>query len=165
VRGGAIPLLVWGTLLVALLVINGIWTGDGIQVAMFGFAALVMYGAAVALLARSRQALRRGAPEHRSDPDVIPDLSLSSAVIALSAAAILFGFVWAHFLVFLGAGMLLLALGRLLLELRAERGSVRRVSSGERRAAGAPPSEEGRLAAQGHAAGEQPRPQRTESSG
>ena len=38
-RGGALPLLGWGCLLVVLMAINWIWTDDTIQVATFGFAA------------------------------------------------------------------------------------------------------------------------------
>ena len=33
----------WATLLVVLMAINWIWTGDAIQVGSFGFAALVIY--------------------------------------------------------------------------------------------------------------------------
>ena len=41
-RGGAIPVLAWGTLLAVLLAINWIWTGDAIQVGSFAFALLII---------------------------------------------------------------------------------------------------------------------------
>ena len=49
-RGGAIPLLCWGTLLVVLMALNWIWTGDAIQVGTFAFAAAVVLGSGLALV-------------------------------------------------------------------------------------------------------------------
>lgn len=131
-RGGAIPLLAWGTLLAVPLAINWIWTGDAIQVGEFGFAVLVIYGTAAALWLASRDAIRRGAPEARSEPEALPQASLAPVLVALSVAAILFGLVWANFLVYFGAGVLVLSLGRLALELRAERDSRRDARGGDR---------------------------------
>jgi hypothetical protein len=125
VRGGAIPLLAWGTLLLVLLAINWIWTDDAIQVSSFAFTVLAVYGAALLLWAAKREALRRGPPPPRGDPEPVPEASLSAVLIGLSVACILFGLAWAKFLVYFGAGVLALALGRLWLELRAERRSRR----------------------------------------
>ena len=61
-RGGAIPLLAWGSLLVVLLAINWIWTGDAIQIGSFAFAALAVYAGAGLLALTGRSALRRGIP-------------------------------------------------------------------------------------------------------
>ncbi len=124
-RGGSIPMLAWGTLLLILLAINWIWTGDAIQVGTFAFATLAGYGFALAFFVLSRDSIRRGPPAPRSRPEAIPELSLSAVAIGLSVAAILFGFVWTHFVVYFGAGMLVLSLGRLVVELRAERESLR----------------------------------------
>jgi hypothetical protein len=125
VRGGAIPLLAWGTLLVVLLAINWIWTSDAIQVGTFGFAALVIYGSAVVLWLARREALRRGPPEPRGDPEAVPEASIAAVLLGLSVACILFGLAWAKFLVYFGAGTLALSLGRLWLELRSESASRR----------------------------------------
>ena len=46
---------------------------------------------------------------------------------ASRSACILFGIVWAGFLIYFGAGVLVLSLGRLALELRAQRKSRREV--------------------------------------
>src|SRR5947209_18607250 len=101
-RGGSIPMLAWGTLLLILLAINWVWTGDAIQVGMFAFAALAVYGFALAFLALARDSIRRGPPKLTTEPQAAPELSLSAVAIGLSIAAILFGFVWAHFLVYFG---------------------------------------------------------------
>jgi hypothetical protein len=124
-RGGAIPLLAWATLLVVLLAINWIWTGDAIQVGSFAFAALAIYAGAGLLALTGRHALRRGPPPADSDPEAIPEASVAAVTIGLSIGCILFGIVWARFLVYFGAGVLVLSLGRIALELRAERDSRR----------------------------------------
>ncbi|HUO69052.1 MAG TPA: hypothetical protein VMV37_16040 [Gammaproteobacteria bacterium] len=126
-RGGAIPLLAWGTLLAAMLAINWIWTGDALQVGEFGFAVLVIYGGALLLWLASRDSITRGPPRPRGEPETLPQVSLAPVLIALSVAAILFGLVWANFLVYVGAGTLALSLGRLGIELRAERDTRRRI--------------------------------------
>ena len=119
-RGGAIPLLAWGTLLVVLMALNWIWTGDAIQVGTFAMAAGVVYAGAALLVARDRQALRRGAPPASDEPELVPEASLAAVVAGLSIACIGFGLVWAGFLIYFGAGVLVLSIGRLVLELRAE---------------------------------------------
>jgi hypothetical protein len=132
-RGGAIPILAWGTILVVLLAINWIWTGDAIQVGSFGFAALAVYGAAVLVWLTGRDALRRGAPLHRDEIDAVPQASASAAGVGIAIGAMLFGLAWARFLVYFGAGLLAFSLGRLWLEVRAERASRRDGALGERR--------------------------------
>lgn len=126
-RGGAIPLLAWGSLLVVLLAINWIWTGDAIQIASFAFAALAVYAGAGLLALTGRDALRRGPPPVSSEPETVPETSLAAVLVGLSIACILFGIVWAGFLIYFGAGVLVLSLGRLALELRAQRKSRREV--------------------------------------
>jgi hypothetical protein len=128
VRGGAIPLLAWGTLLAVLLAINWIWTGDAIQVGQFGFAVLAIYSGAALLVITGRGALRRGAPQGDPNPEAFPEASLAAVLVGLSVGCMLFGVVWATFLVYFGAGVLLLSLGRLAQERRAERDSFRRLT-------------------------------------
>jgi hypothetical protein len=123
VRGGAIPLLAWGTLLVVLLVGNLIWTGDAVQVGTFALAAGVVYTGAVLLVVWNRQALHTGPPPPDDEPEVVPEASLAAVLVGLSVACIGFGLVWAGFLSYFGAGVLVLSLGRLVLELRAEFGA------------------------------------------
>jgi hypothetical protein len=109
VRGGAIPILTWGSLLAVLGVINWIWTDDAIQVATFACAVFVALSVVVTLALRTRrEALRPGPPRPPSEPEAVPLASLGS------------------FLVYFGAGLLVASLGRVSLELRSERRSRER---------------------------------------
>ena len=132
-RGGAIPLLAWGALLAILGVINWIWTGDAIQVGTFAFAVLAVWlGAALLIALAGRVALRRGTQEPSAAPETVPQASLGAVVLALSVASILFGFVFGTFPIYFGAGLLIVSIGRLTVERRAELRTRRRVA-GERR--------------------------------
>jgi hypothetical protein len=131
VRGGAIPLLAWGALLAVLMTLNWIWTGDAIQVATFALAVVAVYTGAALLAATGRDALRRGPPAPTPGPEALPEASVAAVLVGLSIACILFGLVWSEFLIYFGAGVLVLSLGRVALELRTERESVRRLR-GER---------------------------------
>jgi hypothetical protein len=55
--------------------------------------------------------------------DSVPQASVAAAGIGVSLGCILFGIAWARFLVDFGIGVLVLSIGRLVLELRAERQS------------------------------------------
>jgi hypothetical protein len=120
-RGGSIPLIAWGTLLLVLFIINWIWNARAVSAAAAAFAALVIYAFAFALWLARREAIRRGPPEPSAEPQALPQMSLGAVLVGLSVAAMLFGFVWAQFLVFFGAALLIVSLGRVWLELRAER--------------------------------------------
>jgi hypothetical protein len=122
VRGGSIPLFVWGLLLVVLLVVNAVWTSDTIQVAEFGFAAGIVFLSAVAFAVASRgEALRRGAPVVSDDPEAVPTSSLGAVMVAVGFAALMFGLVFGRFLVYFGAGVVIASLGQVTRELRDER--------------------------------------------
>lgn len=120
-RGGAIPLLAWGTMLLVLYATNWIWEGRTVQIATTAFALVAIYGIGIALWLRRREALRRGEPRAAHEPEALPESSTGAALTGLALACILFGLVWARFLVLFGAAMLVLALGRSALELRAQR--------------------------------------------
>lgn len=124
-RGGAIPLLAWGTLLLILMVGNWVWTGDGLQVGLFALATGIIYASAALLVAWNRQAVRRGSPPATFEPEAVPHASLAAVLLGLGIACTGFGLVWAGFLIYFGAGVVVLSVGRLLLELRAERRDVR----------------------------------------
>jgi uncharacterized iron-regulated membrane protein len=132
VRGGAIPLLAWGTILLVLYSGNWIWEGRPIQVATTVFAILVIYGGAALLWLARRDAIERGPPPAEPEIDPIPEASTGAVLAALGVASILFGLAWALFLVYFGAGLLLAALGRIALELRAERRARKRAIAGRR---------------------------------
>jgi hypothetical protein len=122
-RGGSIPLIAWGTLLLVLFVGNWIWNARAVSAAAAAFAAFVVYAFAFALWLARRESIRRGPPEPSAEAQALPQMSLGAVLVGLSVAAILFGFVWAQFLVFFGVALLILSLGRVWLELRAERAS------------------------------------------
>lgn len=124
-RGGAIPMLAWGTLLLVLLIGNWIWTGDSVQIGLFAMATGLIYATAALLVAWNREAVRRGPPPPAADPDVVPQASLAATLVGLGIACIGFGLVWAGFLIYFGAAVVVLSLGRMVLELRAELREVR----------------------------------------
>lgn len=119
-KGGAIPLLAWGSLLLVLLTINWIWTGDAIQVGSLAFAVIVVLGSVGSLALKNREALRRGAPDPQIEPEAVPQASLGAALAGFAIATFMFGFVFGTFLIFFGAGLLVASLGRLVVELRAQ---------------------------------------------
>jgi hypothetical protein len=122
VRGGSIPLFAWGILLVVLLAVNAVWTSDTIQVALFGFAAGVVFLSAIAFGVASRgEGLRRGAPPASDDPEAVPTSSLGAVMVAVGFAALMFGLVFGRFLVYFGAGVVIASLGQVTRELRDER--------------------------------------------
>ena len=126
-RGGALPLLVWSCLLGALMATNVIWTGDAIQAATFGFALLVNVASIVGLAVFSRQrALRRGAPEYDGRPEAAPDISFGAALAAVGFAALVFGLAFGHFFIYLGAGLMVIGVARVGVELRSQRRSLER---------------------------------------
>lgn len=127
-RGGAIPLLVWATLLALLGAGNLVWTGDAIQAATFALAVVLVIGFALALVAVDRGALRRGPPPAVARPrrETLPAFSIAPVGIALALAAVLFGVAFGHFSIYFGCGLLALSLGRLAVELRAARQTRRR---------------------------------------
>jgi hypothetical protein len=124
-RGGAIPVLAWGTLLLVLFIGNWIWDAKAVNAAEAVFAALVIYAYGAFLWLMRREAIRRGPPPPRTEVETLPQMSLGAVLAGLSVAAMLFGLVWAQFLVYFGLGLLLLSLGRVWLELRSERASRR----------------------------------------
>jgi hypothetical protein len=134
VRGGAIPILAWGLLLFILFIGNSVWNVRLVDSLAAGFAALAifLFGAALILLG-GRTAVRRGPPEHSADPTPVAAASVGAAACGVAIACILFGFVFGSFLIYFGAGLLAFALGRVVVEVRAERALLRELSTGRRR--------------------------------
>lgn len=126
-RGGALPVIVWGCLLGALMAINAIWTGDTIQIGTFGFAMLVILASVVALaLSSRRRAVRRGAPEEDERPDTVPDISFGAALAAIGFGALIFGLAFGHFFIYFGAALVVIGVARVGVELRAQRRTLER---------------------------------------
>lgn len=122
-RGGAIPVLAWGTILLVLAIGNWVWDAKPVNGAAASAAVAIVYVFGVALWLSRREAIRRGPPEARPALDSVPQASLAAAGIGVSLGCILFGIAWAKFLVDFGVGLLVLCVGRLVLEIRSERRS------------------------------------------
>ena len=125
-RGGAIPILAWGTLLLVLCIGNWVWDDKPVNGAAATAAVVIVYAFGIALWLARREAIRRGPPEPVTEPEAVPAASVAAVVIGLSVGCALFGLAWSKFLLYFGVGMLVLSLGRLVIELRSERATRRR---------------------------------------
>ena len=87
-RGGAIPLLVWGLILALLYALNVVWTGKGLDAAMAGFALAATLGTAAAFIAlRPREALKKGEPPPSPEPQAISSASYGAVLLAVGVGA------------------------------------------------------------------------------
>lgn len=120
-RGGALPLLCWALLLTVTGTLNAIWTGDLIQTGTFAAAVFAILTTAIVLIVRSPEAARKGEPARRTRPEPIPTTSAAAAFTAVGVGMLVFGFAFGHFPIYFGAGMIVVGLGRLAIELRAQR--------------------------------------------
>ena len=109
-RGGAPAMFAFAALLALFGAINAVWSGDGFQIALTGFAVLVVATSGVLAIFTGR---RRG-------PVALPRRSAPAAVAGLSVVLMLFGLVWATFLIWAGAVLLIAALARIGGELSAQ---------------------------------------------
>ena len=132
-RGGAIPMLTWATILLVLFIGNWIWDAKPVNVEEAAAAALIIYAFGAAIWAARPEAIRRGPPPPRTEDEVIPQASVAAMVIGLAAGCALFGLAWAKFLLYFGIAMFVLGLGRLIVEHRAQRATRRRVLGEEER--------------------------------
>jgi uncharacterized iron-regulated membrane protein len=130
VRGGAIPLLAWGTLLLVLYAGNWIWEGKLVPALETSFAIVVIYAGGVILWLSRREAIKRGPPPAQAKVEALPTISVAATVAGLSVGTFLFGLVWTTFLIAFGAGVLCLSLGRIALEVRAQQRSRSRLAEG-----------------------------------
>jgi uncharacterized iron-regulated membrane protein len=132
-RGGAIPLLAWGTILLVLAIGNWVWDAKTVNGLAATGAVVIIYGFGVAMWVARREAIRRGPPEPREEVEHVPQMSVAAMAMGLSAGCALFGLAWAKFLLYFGIAMFVLSLGRLVIELRAERATRRALlNNGER---------------------------------
>lgn len=124
-RGGALPVLVWAALLTLLLAGNWIWAGTTIQAGQFGFALIVLLLWAALLTLARREALKRGPPGPERGAESVPDISFGAVGVALGIGSVVFGLAFGNFMIYFGLGLLALSAGRLAIELRASRRSLR----------------------------------------
>jgi len=124
-RGGALPLVFWAMLLSTAGALNAVWTGDDIQIAMFGAAVLLTLVTAAVLIARRREALHTGEPTRPSKPEPVTHTSFGVVIAAVGFGAFMFGFTFGHFFIYFGIGLMVAGLGRLALELLHQRRAMR----------------------------------------
>ncbi len=129
-RGGSLPLLGWAALNLVLLIGDWVWQGPQLGVALTAFTVLVINAFAFVYWLLRRDAVRRGAPAYRSDPEALPRVSVASAGAGVSVGLILFGIVFGKFLVYVGGALLIFTLGRLLRELSWQRRTMRGIERG-----------------------------------
>jgi hypothetical protein len=133
-RGGAIPLLVWALILTVLYALNVVWTGNGVNAAMEAFAVTAIVATALGFVAlRGREALRRGEPPPSPEPRAVPTASFGAVLLAIGVATLAYGFAFGHFLVYFGAGTIVVALGVLAREAYAQRRVLKHWREGGRR--------------------------------
>ena len=107
----AVPLLFWGVMLGLLAVVLWLWTPAGLPPAIFGGSALLICLIGLFVLLRERPT-----PTARA----MPDLSVSSVLVAFALALLLLGALVGEWLVLIGAGALVLGLVGVGRELIAE---------------------------------------------
>jgi hypothetical protein len=125
-RGGSIPILAWGTILLVLCIGNWVWNDKPVNAAPATAAVVIVYAFGIALWLARRESIRRGPPDPPSEPEAVPQVSVAAAAVGLSVGCALFGLAWSSFLLYFGGAMLVASLARLAIELRAERVTRRR---------------------------------------
>jgi hypothetical protein len=131
-RGGAIPILAWGTILLVLAVGNWLWNDRTVSGLAATGAVVIIYTFGVAIWMARHEAIRRGPPEPDTAPESVPQTSLAAALVGISAGCALFGLAWAKFLLDFGIALFILSAGLLAREVRAERASRRQVLAEEK---------------------------------
>ena len=71
-RGGAIPILAWGTILLVLALGNWVWDDKTVNGLVATAAVVIIYCVGAGGVAARREAIRRGPPEPRTEPRVGP---------------------------------------------------------------------------------------------
>jgi hypothetical protein len=137
-RGGAIPLIVWGTINLILVAIDWVWEGTTgspsfhVNLAITAYLLLAVFVPAIVYVLVHREAGRKGPPGHERGLHAMPRISLASAGLAVAAGLIAYGVVFGKFLVFIGLGLLIAAAGRLGRELVAQQRTLNRYRRRER---------------------------------
>jgi hypothetical protein len=119
-RGGARPVLIWLGILTASGVLDAIWTGDLVQIGMVVIAVGLVSAVVIGVIIANPDALRRGEPGPRGTETIIGS-SFAAFFLAFGFAVFVFGWTFGKFPIFVGAGMMILGIGRLIGEWRAQR--------------------------------------------
>jgi hypothetical protein len=119
---GGLAVLIWALLLLSSGVLNAIWAGRALQIGMFAAALFAVCAVAVAVMLRLRG---RSATERSAAPQALPTASFAAMFTAIGLGVLVFGLVFGHFPIYLGAGMIVIGLGRLGFEWHAQHRALR----------------------------------------
>ena len=125
-RAAAKPLLGYALLIGAAAAVQWVWSPYRLPSALLGGAAVVMALVAAALAAR-------GGGDREAGPRPIPETSFAVVAIAFALCTMLVGAYLGLYLILVGGGVLLLGLGGLARERRAERRALRSTADGDDR--------------------------------
>lgn len=127
-RGGAIPVLVWGFVLAVAMALLTVWNGGKPIIGFVGgFGVVVTFLTAfVFILLRPREAVRRGPPEPTGEPRAVPTASYGSVLFAVGGASLVYGLAFGHFLIYFGIGLMVVALAVIIREKVFQRRALRR---------------------------------------
>ena len=116
-----VQVLAWGTYLATLTIILWIWWGHWLSVLQLGSAAIAAVLIALAVVLVYRQGKLGATPKAGRERRVLADVSPGAALTGIALAGMLYGAEFGFFLVLICAGLLVLGVAQLGIELRAER--------------------------------------------
>jgi hypothetical protein len=134
--GPAVPLLGYALVIGTAATILAVWSSDPLPPALLGGSAALMavIAAVVAVYARRAAGLAEGPAVVRP----VPDYSFPIVAVALALCTMLVGAYLGLYLILIGGGILVLGLGGLAREARAERRALRRARATAGATAGSP---------------------------
>jgi hypothetical protein len=125
VSSSALPLACYAALLAITAAVLWVWSPYALPSALLTGGAVAIAVIALAVAVRDRAEARAPAIEAAERP--VPDYSVSILALAYALPTMLVGAYLGLYLVLIGGGVLLLGLGGLIREWRAERSAVHRV--------------------------------------
>jgi hypothetical protein len=125
VSSSAVPLACYAALLGITAAVLWVWSPYALPSALLTGGAVAIAVIALAVAVRDRAEARAPGPEAAERP--VPDYSVSILALAYALPTMLVGVYLGLYLILIGGGVLLLGLGGLIREWRAERSAVHRV--------------------------------------
>jgi hypothetical protein len=123
-NSSAVPLACYAALIGITAAVLWVWSPYALPAALLTGGAAAIAVIALAVAVRDRRA--EAAPELAATERPVPDYSVSMLALAYALPTMLVGVYLGLYLILIGGGVLLLGLGGLIREWRAERSAVRR---------------------------------------
>ena len=118
-RRAWVPMLAWGALLLAWAAVQLLFTPSPGELGLLGGAGAFWVIVGGAFLVAERRADARGEPPGGASP--LPDASAPAALLALGLAVLVVGWELGPWAMYLGGGIVVIALGSLVRERRAQK--------------------------------------------